>query len=207
MTTVTSPGRTAGMRLAAGEMPLARRVLTEHRATVLPLVGALILNVLVYAFGVYPLSRQVADVAGRDARAAAALRAARADHDQAAGTLTGKDRAATQLTTFYKSVLPADQSSARRLVFLPSFEIARQSGLKVVRSSSEVTSERNSTLGRLKFEMELTGSYTAMRTFVHQLEVAPEFVVIDNVELTEDDAAGGELKVKIELSTYFRNTP
>jgi hypothetical protein len=42
-----------------------------------------------------------------------------------------------------------------------------------------------------------------MRTFIHQLEIAPEFVVIDNVELTEDDQ-GNELKVKLQLSTYFR---
>jgi hypothetical protein len=45
-----------------------------------------------------------------------------------------------------------------------------------------------------------------MRTFIHQLETAPEFVVIDNVELTEEDA-GNELKVKLQLSTYYRTMP
>jgi Tfp pilus assembly protein PilO len=184
-------------------MPLVRRVLNEHRRTVVPLLIALLLNVLAYAFIVYPLSRQVADVAGRDARAAQELRSARAEHAQAAGTLTGKDRAATELTTFYGSVLPRDVSSARRLVYLRLHQLARDAGLRYSRMANEIEEERSSTLTRLKTEMDLAGSYANMRTFIHQLEIAPEFVVIDNVELTEDDQ-GNELKVKLQLSTYFR---
>ena len=38
----------------------------------------------------------------------------------------------------------------------------------------------------------------------HALESAPEFVVIDNVELAEG-AEGGNLVVTLELSTYYRN--
>lgn len=185
------------------DVSIVRRMFAEHRTAVVPLMAALVLNLLAYAFIVYPLSRQVADVAGRDARAATTLAAAKQDHAQAAGTLTGKDRATTELATFYKSVLPEDVTGARRLSFLRLHQLARESGLRVVRTSTEVESERKSTLSRFKTEMELTGSYSAMRTFVHQLEVAPEFVVIDNVELTEDDT-GNELKVKVELSTYFR---
>jgi Tfp pilus assembly protein PilO len=184
-------------------MPLVRRVLNEHRRAVLPLLVALVLNVLAYAFIVYPLSNQVADVAGRDERAARALAAAKQEHAQAAGTLTGKDRAATELTTFYQSVLPASVSSARRLVYLRLHQLARDAGLNYSRMANEIVEERSSTLTRLKTEMELAGSYASMRGFIHQLETAPEFVVIDNVELTEDDQ-GGELKVKLELSTYFR---
>ena len=184
-------------------MPLVRRVLNEHRRTVVPLLVALVVNVLAYAFIVYPLSNQVADVAGRDERAARALAAAKQEQAQAAGTLTGKDRAATELATFYQSVLPANVSSARRLVYLRLHQLARDAGLNYSRMANEVVEERSSTLSRLKTEMELAGSYSSMRAFIHQLETAPEFVVIDNVELTEDDQ-GGELKVKLELSTYFR---
>lgn len=184
-------------------MPLLRRVLHEHRRAMLPLVVALVLNVLAYAFIVYPLSRQVSDVAGRDERAARELADARTEHAQASGTLTGKDRAATELTTFYRSVLPSDVSSARRLVYLRLHQLARESGLRYSRMANEIVEERTSTLTRLKTEMELAGAYASMRSFIHQLETSPEFVVIDNVELTEDDQ-GGELKVKLDLSTYFR---
>jgi Tfp pilus assembly protein PilO len=94
-------------------------------------------------------------------------------------------------------------SSARRLVYLRLHQLAREAGLRYSRMANEIEEERSSTLTRLKTEMDLAGSYANMRTFIHQLEIAPEFVVIDNVELTEDDQ-GNELKVKLQLSTYFR---
>src|SRR5215212_7493709 len=191
------------MKGAIHGMPLLRRVLNEHRRSLVPLQVALVINVLAYAFIVYPLSSAVADAAGRDERAARELQAAQQEHAQAAGTLTGKDRAATELTTFYRSVLPANVSSARRLVYLRLHQLAREAGMRYSRMANEIVEERSRTLTRLKTEMELGGSYPSMRAFVHQLETAPEFVVIDNVELTEDDR-GGELKVKLQLSTYFR---
>ena len=191
------------MRGAMHGMPLVRRVLKEHRRSVVPLVVALILNVLAYAFIVYPLSRQVADVAGRDERAAGALASAKEEHAQAAGTLTGKDRAATELATFYQSVLPSNVSSARRLVYLRLHQLARDAGMRYSSMANEIVEERTSTLTRLKTEMELAGAYASMRAFIHRLETSPEFVVIDNVELSEDDE-GGELRVRLELSTYFR---
>jgi Tfp pilus assembly protein PilO len=185
-------------------MPLVRRVATEHRRVVIALAAALVVNLLAYAFIVVPLSRQVADVAGRDERAAREYLAAKQEHDQAAGTLTGKDRASTELATFYQSVLPSDVSSARRLVYLRLHQLARDAGLRYSRGANELVEERTSTLTRFKTELELSGSYASVRTFIHQLETAPEFVVIDNVELTEDDT-GNELKVKLELSTYYRS--
>ena len=186
--------------------PLVRRVAKEHRRALIGLFVAVAANVLAYALLVYPLSRQVADVAGRDDRAARALLTARQEHGQAAGTLTGKDRAATELATFYKSVLPSNVSSARRLVYLRLHQLAREAGLKYARGSNEVVEERTRTLTRLKTELDLAGPYPNVRTFIHQLETAPEFVVIDNVQLTEEDA-GNELQVNLQLSTYFRTTP
>ena len=44
---------------------LARRVFAENRKPIIWLAGGLALNVLVYAFGVYPLSERVANVGTR----------------------------------------------------------------------------------------------------------------------------------------------
>jgi hypothetical protein len=44
-----------------------------------------------------------------------------------------------------------------------------------------------------------------MRAFLHELEAAPEFVVIDNIELGQG-ADGGALGVTLHLSTYYRDT-
>jgi Tfp pilus assembly protein PilO len=186
-------------------MALVRRVMREHRRVVVPLAILLGINVLLYAAVVYPLSQRVANIEQRDRNAEDQLQAAQRDHAQAAGTLTGKDRAAAELATFYKDVLPPDLPGARRLTSLRLAQLARQSSLKFLHATYEPVIERNRTLTRLKIEMLLSGSYADMRAFIHQLETAPEFVVIDNVELGEG-AEGGALSVKLHLSTYYRDT-
>ncbi len=186
-------------------MGLVKRVLAEHRRLVIPLSVALVVNVLAYALIVYPLSDRVANVTQRDLAAEQALTQAKADYDQASGTLTGKARASTALTTFYSEVLPRDLSGARRLTYLRLAQLARESNLRFESGSYKPTDERGSTLTRLAIKLVLGGSYADIRTFIHALESSPEFVVIDNVELAEG-AEGGDLAVSLELSTYYRTT-
>jgi hypothetical protein len=52
--------------------------------------------------------------------------------------------------------------------------------------------------------MVLAGTYAEMRDFIYQLETAPEFVVIDNIQLAEGTETTGSLVVTLDLSTYFR---
>ncbi len=186
-------------------MELIRRVMREHRRVVVPLAIALGINIVLYAAVVYPLAQRVANIEQRDRTAEEQLQAAQREHAQAAGTLTGKDRAATELATFYKDVLPSDLAGARRLTHLRLAQLARESNLKFLHASFEPVVERNRTLTRLKIEMVLSGSYADMRAFIHQLETSPEFVVIDNVELGEG-GEGGPLSVTLHLSTYYRDT-
>ncbi len=114
-------------------------------------------NVLVYAVFVYPLAQRVANVEQRNQQAGQALAAAQADFAQANGTLTGKDRAATELTTFYKDVLPPDLSGARRLTQLRLRQLAREADLMFDRDRYEEVEIRDSTLRRLRITMVLTG--------------------------------------------------
>jgi Tfp pilus assembly protein PilO len=186
-------------------MALVRRVLAEHRRIVIPLSVALVVNLLAYSLIVYPLSQRVANVTQRDLAAEQSLSQAKAEHGEAAGTLTGKARASTELTTFYNDILPRDLSGARRLTYLRLAQLARESNLRFESGSYKPVKERDSTLTRLGIELVLAGSYADVRTFIHELESSPEFVVIDNVELSEG-ADGGNLVVTLELSTYYRNT-
>ena len=186
-----------------GEM-LVQRVTREHRRAIVPLAIALLVNVIVYGVVVYPLSQRVANIEQRDRTAEAQLLGAQREHAQAAGTLTGKDRAAAELATFYKDVLPSDLAGARRLTHLRLAQLARESNLKFLRATFVPVLERNRTLTQLKIEMSLSGSYRDMRAFIHALETAPEFVVIDNIELGQG-ADGGPLSVTLQLSTYYRD--
>ncbi len=54
--------------------------------------------------------------------------------------------------------------------------------------------------------MDLAGSYSDIRDFIHEIESSPEFVVIDDVGLTEGVQNGDALRLTLQLSTYFRTT-
>jgi len=186
-------------------MALVRRAGAEHRRLVLGLGVALVLNVLLYALVIYPLSERVANVADREQAAEQELAQARAEHKQASGTFTGKSRAAAELTSFYGDVLPQDLAGARRLTYLRLARLARESDLDYERATYAPVVETGSTLTRLQIQMVLSGTYPDMRNFIYQLETAPEFVVIDNVQLGEGADGAGSLVVTLDLSTYYRS--
>ena len=187
---------------------LLQRVVREHARVVVPLAIALGVNVVLFVAVVYPLSQRVANIEQRDRTAEEELQAAQRDDQQARGTLTGKDRAAAELATFYNDVLPSDLAGARRLTHLRLAQLARESNLKFERATFASVRPKSGTLVQLKIDMDLIGSYGDIRAFIHQLETAPEFVVIDNIDLGQapgSDAGPGPLAVAIHLSTYYRD--
>ncbi len=185
--------------------PLARRILREHRRVVVPLAVALLVNVAAYAFIVYPLSQRVANIEQRDEAAARELAAAQQEHRQAAGTLTGTDRAAPELDRFYNEVLPKDLQAARRLWQTRLPQLATQFDVMMDRRSTDLPDEkRDSELIQLRSHVELAGRYSDLRSFIHQLESSPEFVVLDNIRLSEEDEETGLLQLQVDLSTYYK---
>jgi hypothetical protein len=62
---------------------------------------------------------------------------------------------------------------------------------------------RDAHVGRLKIRTELQGDYQNLRRFIYELESAPEFVIIDDVTLSQNDATK-PLTLSIELSAYYR---
>jgi Tfp pilus assembly protein PilO len=186
--------------------PLLRRIAVEHRRLLVPLVLALVANGLVYAFGVYPLQQRVANIEVRNRTAAATLAAAKREHAVASGTLGAKEQASKELATFYTTVLPQDFTGARRLTTLRLAQLARQSGLELSKLSATPVEDRTGTLTQFKIEMNLVGDYDAIRSFLYQLEIAPEFVVIDNVVAQETEDQGDDLAVRVDLSTYYRTS-
>jgi Tfp pilus assembly protein PilO len=186
---------------------LMRRVMAEHRRVIVPIAVILAVNVLVFAVGVYPLEQRVANIQQRDQAAEMAHAQARREYDAARGALTGKERASVELATFYKDVLPADLPGARRLTYLRLAQLAREAGLRYKTSTFDRDQERGSTLQRYFGSIKLEGSYDNVRAFLYQLDTAPEFVVIDDVSLSQDTGERGALELSMQLSTYFRLPP
>ncbi len=181
------------------------RILSEKRRLIWPLAIVLVANAAVFALVVYPLSQKVA-LGQQDADVATlALNNARRDYANARATVTGKSQADTELQRFYGDVLPPDMSGARRITNLPISQLANEANLIVNRQTSQTVAIRDSGLSRFTQTAVLTGAYRDIRQFIYRLETRPEFIVIENVDLTqnENDESGG-ITVTLEIATYYR---
>jgi Tfp pilus assembly protein PilO len=185
-------------------MITARRVLTEKRALIVPIVIALLVNVGLYLIVVYPLSKKVAGGQQQSEAAIAALNAARRDFAAARATVAGKGQADQELEKFYSDVLPPDVSGARRITFFRIDQLAQQCGLRVERQTSDPKPQRDSNLVKFTYRASLSGEYRNIRRFVHELETAPEFLVLENLQLRQSEVENRGLNVDVEIATYYR---
>jgi Tfp pilus assembly protein PilO len=183
----------------------ARRVLTEKRRLILPIVIALVVNIALFAIVLYPLSKKVAGGEQQARAADTALMAAKRDYEAARATVKGKGQADQELQKFYTDVLPPDLSAARRATFLRIEQLAQKSNLRLEReTTSEPKPQRDSQLVKFTYRAYLSGDYRNIRRFIHELETAPEFLVLENVELTQSEIENRGLNVSVEIATYYR---
>lgn len=182
-----------------------KRVLSEKRRLLWPLAIVLVANIAVYALVVYPLAQKVAMGEQEADAASASLASAKSEYANARATVTGKGQADQELARFYKDVLPPDLSSARRMMFLPLEQLAEQTSLKGERATQEPAPVRDSGLYKLTGTAVLTGDYRNIRQYIHKLESAPEFIVLENVSLaqSENEQARG-ITVTVQVATYYR---
>ena len=185
-------------------MSTARRVLAEKRRLIVPVVVVLLVNVALYAILVYPLSKKVAGDEQEAESAAAAMNAARRDFAAAKATVAGKGQADQELQTFYREVLPPDVSGARRITFLRIEQLAQQCSLRVERVTSLPKAQSDSRLVKFIYKASLSGEYRNIRRFIHELETAPEFLVLENVDLRRSEVENRALNVEMEIATYYR---
>jgi Tfp pilus assembly protein PilO len=63
---------------------------------------------------------------------------------------------------------------------------------------------RDSNLGQFTATYVLSGEYRDIRRFIHALETAEEFLILDNVALSQGSDGESDLIVSVEVSTYYR---
>jgi hypothetical protein len=184
--------------------PLLRRIVQENRAAVTTLVVVLVANLLVLVLVVRPLRAKTLGASDRATAAAAGLRAAQTELDQADALVKGKARADEELDAFYRKVLPSDLTAARRMTYASLPALARKSGVRYAARTTEVeTVDRDRRLQKMTIRMVLQGQYDNLRQFIYALESAPDFVIIDDVTLSE--GSGNEpLSLTVDLSTFYR---
>ncbi len=184
-----------------------RRILLEHRRTVYILAAALVINAALYGLVVYPLAQRVQSGEQEAGDSTRALNAARRTFEAARGTVTGKKEADAELAKFYQDVLPGDFSAARRILYPHLDQLAREVNLSV--GGSRFTSEKDDSLGDLRkvsMMMNLTGEYSDIRAFIHELETATEFLVLESVSVTSTADNDRRLNVQAQVATYYRTS-
>lgn len=186
-------------------MSLWKRVFAEKRAPIVALLVGIMVNVAAYGLIVYPLGVKSGGAAERASVAAASLRAAEQDFAGAQALVTGKTRAEQELSTFYDKVLPADESHARRQTYTALPNLARRANVRFAERRTELdpAMPKNSRVGRLQIRMVLSGEWESIRQFIYDVESASEFVIIDDVTVTQNEP-GRPLTLTLQLSTYFR---
>jgi Tfp pilus assembly protein PilO len=185
-----------------------KRIFEENRRLSIGVVAAFVVNVLVYAGVVYPLSARDHGTEEREAAAARELAAAQRQDTEARNLVQGRDRTDAALKSFYKDVLPANLARARSITYLRLAQLAEEHNLIPGRRAfEEPDKNREGTLSRLKSTMMLEGDYEDIRRFIYQVESNPDFIVIDSVSIAQGSDQGAPLTLTLGLSTYFRAGP
>jgi hypothetical protein len=171
------------------------------------LVIVLSANLLVLVLVVSPLRAKALGTSDRAAADTTALAAAQAELNQADGLVKGKALADEELAAFYRKVLPADLTAARRMTYASLPALARRSGVRYATRNTDVeTVDRDRHLQRMRIRMVLEGDYEKLRQFIYALESSPDFVVIDDVTLSEGNGANEPLSLRVTVSTFYRQT-
>ena len=184
-----------------------RRIVSENRRVVWIIAAGLIINAAMYALVVYPLAQRVQSGEQQAGAATTERMTAGKTHAAARGTVTGKKEADAELQKLYRDVLPPDLSGARRVLYPHVPQLVQSANLTMVKYQwAEPESSRDSELTKLTMTIFLSGDYTNIRRFIHELETAPEFLVLESVVVTSDADGERKLNIMAQVATYFRST-
>ena len=184
-------------------MSLLKRILREKR-TLFTIVGLLVASDMgLYVFAVYPWSNKVAEASARADAAEAQLREARADHALVSQTTADKLSADAELQRFYTEVLPPDLAGARNISSPFLARLADDTNLLLERGTTASEKERGSSLARLRTTMVLAGEYEDIRQFIYELETAREFILIEEVILSQGSESDEAIVLTLAVATYF----
>ncbi len=186
---------------------LWRRVYEERKRVALPLLVVLAVNAAVFVLAVLPFGRNVAAAEVDRGAARAALAQAERQHAEIKEVRASRERADQELRRFYTDVLPRDHATATKASNVWLQGAAKADGLKFSNQHNAQADVRESRLSRVSSTVTLFGLYPNIRRFLHAVETAEEFIIIESVTLSQSEqsqlGAGASLTVELGASTYY----
>ena len=180
-----------------------RRIVVDKRLALTVIGGLVLADALLYGVGVYPQRAGVARAEGRARMAAREVVTGQAALGTARARLDGKTRAKDELQQFYDRVLPQDLAAARSITYPRLAALAGQMGLVLERRTADRDRDEDSELARLRTTMLLAGEYGNVRRFIEALETAPEFLVIEEIVLSQREEVD-DASLTLGVATYYR---
>ena len=183
-------------------MTLLTRILHEKRTPIT--VVAIILAIdVVLVFAVYSWSTRASLAETRAAQAMEQRVQAQVTHAAVSATSANKTNADSELQGFYTEMLPSGLAGARIISSPFLVKLAEDTNLVLERRTSVPEKVRESLLARLRTTMVLAGEYEDIRQFIYELETAPEFILIEEVVLSQGDESEEALVLTLGVSTYY----
>jgi Tfp pilus assembly protein PilO len=185
-------------------MRTLKRVLAEKGLPLTVAAAVAVLGLGLYAFVVYPWTARVDSARQRELTASQNLAAAGQAHDAATAMANGKTRTNDQLERFYGDVLPSTLAEARGITYPRFAALAGAHNLVLEQRTSVPEQEEESQLARLRTTMRLGGEWPDIRRFIHALESAPEFIVIEGIELSQSEEDDSAQMLILSAVTYYQ---
>ena len=110
-----------------------------------------------------------------------------------------------------RHVLPEGAAAEPRRRAAPDLReascLARKANVKFEERRSDIDlqqqRQKNTRLGRLQTRIVLEGDYESLRQLLYELETTPEFLIVDDVGVTQPEA-NKALTLTLDVSTYYR---
>ena len=183
-------------------MTLLKRILQEKRTLVTVVAVILVCDVGLSVL-VFQLSNRASQTETRATDAEGLLGQASANYDVFSETSARKASADSDLQRFYTDVLPVGLANARRISSPLLVQLAQDTNLVLERGGSDVDRQSGSPLRRLRTTMVLAGEYEDIRQFIFELETAPEFILIEEVILSQGEESDAEIVLSLGVATYY----
>ena len=101
-------------------------------------------------------------------------------------------------------MLPASLAGARGITYPRFAALARSHNLVLEQRSNTPEQDEESQLARLRTTMRLGGEWPDIRRFIHALESAPEFIVIEDVFLSQNEEEDSVQMLTMSVATYYQ---
>lgn len=188
-------------------MKFAKRVLLDNRFASFVVAGLLATDIALLLLVVSPWSERVERSSQRTDLGLLNRDRALRDLRRAETTLDGQNMATAELQRFYGEALESDLTSARAMSSRTLTTLASQNDLVMERRTTSLDTEFFGDLRRLRISLRLEGRYENIRRFLYALETGSDFIVIEEISLTDNSSAESSQVLRLGLATYFYASP